>query len=71
MCSRPLWNFTLVQMKFNTVSYPNISILKGFFDIFEELVFESHPNLGIILLNKIFQELTKFKRILTKVVLPM
>ena len=48
-----------------------MGILKGFFDIFEELVIESHPNLGIILLNKIFQELTKFKRILTKVVLLM
>ena len=30
---------------------------------------ESQPNLGIILLNKIFQELTKFKGILTKAVL--
>ena len=36
-------------MKFNTVLYSLISILKGFFDIFEEIVIESHPNLGIIL----------------------
>ena len=46
-----------------------VSILKGFFYMVEELVIESHSNLGIILLNKIFQELTKFKRNLTKVVL--
>ena len=41
-----------------------MSTLKGFFDIFEELVIESCQKLGTILLNKIFRELAKFKMVL-------
>ena len=51
--------------------YTLMSTLKGFFVIFEDLVIESCQKLGTILLNKIFEELTRFKMILSKVVLLM
>ena len=60
---------TADEIQYNFLSQEASS--NDFFDILEELVIESHSNLGIILLNKIFQELTKLKRILTKVVLLM